>query len=524
MGDRAAWRGFPLAFLGFGCLYAWGYVSWSTDALATQAVSGVALDASWVVSASVVPIALVALALLSRRFDLERMGWLYAMAPALAAVGSVLSVAYQYVGHPALATLLAVVSGAGTAGASALFGMLWYLALSRLNMATLEVVVPLTFVVSALCTLVVPSMAQVPALVVALLLVLLCAASLWRVRAMRATGAVDARWLEESERPAARAPEAPEASVGGIARMLVFGVVAWGVMNVVPMGSHDAATPPFGIDAQGFVGYLFAILYALLIIRYAVRVDFQALALMTLPPLVLSVTLFALGGPVATFWAGVLNVGLNSCCEIILLLHFVRIAQGRPGRRAFWLGLGSAASYLGVFLGQLGDALCARIGIPTAEPALFCLVIVCVYVFAMMLIPQRTAPAEDGAAVLGAFGLRGGEAVAHVGHPDAAGGRAATEGVTAGPSGMCGTAGEDSVAVGDPDAVAVACERIAREYQLSTREAEVCAYLARGRSQTYIRDALLLSKNTVSTHVRRLYAKLGVHSKQELIDLVERHR
>ena len=49
----------------------------------------------------------------------------------------------------------------------------------------------------------------------------------------------------------------------------------------------------------------------------------------------------------------------------------------------------------------------------------------------------------------------------------------------------------------------------------------MCEYLARGRSQAYIRDALFLSKNTVATHTRRLYAKLGVHSKQELIDLVE---
>ena len=51
----------------------------------------------------------------------------------------------------------------------------------------------------------------------------------------------------------------------------------------------------------------------------------------------------------------------------------------------------------------------------------------------------------------------------------------------------------------------------------------MCEYLARGRSQTYIREALFLSKNTVATHVRRIYTKLDVHSKQELIDLVEGH-
>lgn len=42
-----------------------------------------------------------------------------------------------------------------------------------------------------------------------------------------------------------------------------------------------------------------------------------------------------------------------------------------------------------------------------------------------------------------------------------------------------------------------------------------------GRSQPYIREELMLSKNTVSSHVQHIYVKLGVHSKQELIDAVE---
>ncbi len=55
----------------------------------------------------------------------------------------------------------------------------------------------------------------------------------------------------------------------------------------------------------------------------------------------------------------------------------------------------------------------------------------------------------------------------------------------------------------------------------SPREAEVLALLTRDRTQPYIREVPLLSKNTVSSHVQHIYTKLGVHSKQELIDLVE---
>lgn len=65
------------------------------------------------------------------------------------------------------------------------------------------------------------------------------------------------------------------------------------------------------------------------------------------------------------------------------------------------------------------------------------------------------------------------------------------------------------------------CAQLADEFGLSLREQEVLGYLGRGRSQPYIRDQLVLSKNTVASHVKHIYAKLGVHSKQEVIDLFE---
>lgn len=36
-----------------------------------------------------------------------------------------------------------------------------------------------------------------------------------------------------------------------------------------------------------------------------------------------------------------------------------------------------------------------------------------------------------------------------------------------------------------------------------------------------MRKTLLVSVNTAKTHIRNIYAKLGVHSQQELIALVE---
>lgn len=37
----------------------------------------------------------------------------------------------------------------------------------------------------------------------------------------------------------------------------------------------------------------------------------------------------------------------------------------------------------------------------------------------------------------------------------------------------------------------------------------------------HIQEELTLTRNTVKTYIKRIYGKLGVHSQQELIDLVE---
>ena len=60
-----------------------------------------------------------------------------------------------------------------------------------------------------------------------------------------------------------------------------------------------------------------------------------------------------------------------------------------------------------------------------------------------------------------------------------------------------------------------------KRFRLSSREAEVMELIARGNSGVRIAEILVLSENTIRTHSRRLYAKLGVHKKQELIDLVD---
>ena len=56
---------------------------------------------------------------------------------------------------------------------------------------------------------------------------------------------------------------------------------------------------------------------------------------------------------------------------------------------------------------------------------------------------------------------------------------------------------------------------------LTPREIEVLELLAKGRSLPYIQQQLNISHSTVNSHAASIYQKLKVHSKQELISLVE---
>ncbi|MEE8716846.1 MAG: helix-turn-helix transcriptional regulator [Coriobacteriales bacterium] len=66
-----------------------------------------------------------------------------------------------------------------------------------------------------------------------------------------------------------------------------------------------------------------------------------------------------------------------------------------------------------------------------------------------------------------------------------------------------------------------ACALVGRQYGLTPRESDVLALLARGRNGAHIEEELVLSHNTVKSYIKHVYAKLGVHSQQELIDMVE---
>lgn len=77
-------------------------------------------------------------------------------------------------------------------------------------------------------------------------------------------------------------------------------------------------------------------------------------------------------------------------------------------------------------------------------------------------------------------------------------------------------ANRDQVLMSADEAIQLRCEEVSEQAGLTKREMEVLVFLVKGRSVPYISEKLTLSPSTIKTHVKHIYKKIDVHSKQEL--------
>lgn len=66
-----------------------------------------------------------------------------------------------------------------------------------------------------------------------------------------------------------------------------------------------------------------------------------------------------------------------------------------------------------------------------------------------------------------------------------------------------------------------ACGKVAATFHLTERESEVMMLLIHGHTRAAIAKKLFISENTARAHVKSIYSKLSMHSKQQLIDYIE---
>lgn len=220
----------------------------------------------------------------------------------------------------------------------------------------------------------------------------------------------------------------------------------------------------------------------------------------------LSLPLMALGMAIVSLffydhWAlSVLLIGIGyELFDIVTWILFVDLARRREDPCGHYrvFGYGVAATLCGMGLGYLvgaqlhaclldGSVLMSTVGI---------LCVTVLVVTAFLVIPEGTI-----AQVVGKRS-RTRDAQKAEGTPD----------------------GDGLADAGAPPAPSLEerCAAVAADRHLTPREGEVLVLLARGRTLSIVMRDLQIAKGTAQTHIENVYAKLGVHKQQELIDLVE---
>ncbi len=246
-----------------------------------------------------------------------------------------------------------------------------------------------------------------------------------------------------------------------------------------------------GMPAFGSMSAFFVLGLALIVIAMSGRFFSDLLANVIVLALVAGFLLIIVGGTANVYWAnGILTVGTSL---FNALMYAVLVALAGRNRLAslsimgWGVGLASLSTTFGALVGTTANAL---VGAGSHEKLAALVSVVVLLVVAYIL-----------------FGLRNFSFQATI------------EGVEAMPTGPIPVIVETHP--GAEELFSARVSDLAAKYGLTPREAETFGMLARGRNREYIEEHLGVSRNTVKAHVKHIYAKLGIHSHQELLDLVE---
>lgn len=481
----------PLRLLGFGFMYAWSTCLW--DIPLGSAISPVQRGDVWLLSAILTPLTCLAALMLGCRRELDGAPHMGTVAGTLCSIGTVAVIVVHLAGQnalpPAVSFALSLIGGLGTGIGPALLILLWTYLFARIDEDIVETVVPASFIVTLLCALVIPAL---PAPLGVCALVTLPLASAFCLALSRHSCKTQAL-------PPAQSQPSRSLTGGGSTLRLFVVVFAIDALGCAAPAVAVRALPWAVESYATMAGMLFAVGLSAIIVLFARRINLDTLYQAITVPFVLGVVALALESDLAALIARILMNVVFTGTEILIVLYIIRLAHRSDKTITFLASLGEGAAYAGVLAGYLLQPLLATVDALPLK--LFgCLVILALFALTSLLVPHHNA----------LFRLHG-----------------ECRAVEDDPLGAIEQSREEereSVASSysaEMDALIARRTAMAREHGLSNRETEIFLLLAQGRSRPYIRDALYLSKNTVATHIRHIYEKLGIHSQQELIDLVE---
>lgn len=488
-GERSAWRIplFELAILalGFGLCRVWvvGTMGVAADC---ELVPGVAfrLDQVYLLAGA---LAAVAVALLAPRlFDVPSgLARLSCASLALVVVSLVALAIAGGIATTPLWVLAFVLAGA----ASGVLQVMWGERFVRHSMRLALLAAPAAAIVTALVMMLLPDAATGVALFAAPVLsgVLLCTSR----------GEAGSLVLSLRPQPAAtsagepgEAAEAPEAcsplSTGTLVRLMasiaVFSLIGR-CLDSFPAGPDDATSTFFAGNYAFLAIMLVGVLFIALVVALGRRFNTMVVYRLSLPLMVAGfaiLTLFMDRFTLESIFVITMGYEFFDVLFWAMLVGVVRTGGRRPVATFAW---GVACTYVGMALGTMVSR--AAVGpLLSGELAISAFSMVSILVLVLLtwcLLPEGTLSKVGGSG-------RGGRGAA-----------------------LAGEGGE----------LAARCEAVARRCELTPRERDVLVLIARGRTLSVIARELGIAEGTARTHMGHIYAKLGVHRQQELIDLVE---
>lgn len=491
----------PVQRLGWGFLLAWVFCTFYTD-IAADALGGARMDAvldPWArVVGSTLPVLVAVAVLVALVAGERRWGPLVLRRGAAAASSSAAAVGTPllFSSAPAdLSQMAPFVFGALlTGGGSACLWVLWGACYARLPQEEVERCAPVSAVLAALLILAASAMSGWVAVVFVSLLPVVsaaCALVSWReldsVPLPYESAAGDARLHPQ----AAAIPRPTDA-------LRAMGRSGWGILIaclfVCVEGGFYGGNRSSSLELQAIIvaSALFMVGIGLYSVAGPRRVSVAYLFRWMCPLLVAGFAALVVAGAsqAGAFAAFGVSLAARFAFCVITQMFFARFAARGVATPTQSYGLGWIFVHLGDLLGVVAlDALDGPLAAGAVTVAQVAAVATVLLVASTMFVLDDDAsfagPADDGRTETDA---------------DAS----AAEGPTPAASPF-----DDRVA------------QIARSIGLTPRETEVFVLLMHGRSVPYIRDELVISRDTVATHVKHIYAKAGVHSRQELLDLAQ---
>lgn len=507
-----------LRYLGIGFIWAWVYCSYETPAVyPLRSGMGINSDDSWIVSATVVTIALFAGGILLGRRRRPASTALTLTAAFCATIGTLLSTSTAL---PAEITIY--VSGILTGFGTALLSIIWGQTLAKLDTETSELAIPAASIIMVAGALVFPYLPPAVGAAAAASLPLISglmlfatqhelgetppASSLTPEKATAdssASASTDA--TTDADTTAAAATTATDTTTAAAATspqlrissniikmaiLLFIAYVTSGFLEAVfPISNIAIST--LDIDWPIIIGSSFGVIIMVSFLLFAQRPTFDTYFKGVAPLIAATMALMIWNDAVASFLKSTFLAITNTILTVATFLCVVNAAQKSQDNAAVSIGITQGALQLGVLIGNIAAQQFIVWYGKESDMLLFTIAALSV----LFSLAWYIYPTEQR----------------HY-HPRPPGVNATVSHKT--------TLLDTTITPSD-SSLEIVCDQLASAHSLSGREREILGYLARGRSQPYIREELILSKNTVATHVKHIYQKLDVHSRQELFDLIE---